>query len=75
MIKDSQHVLSNQSTPETRRVPENGLMPRVTDTLITDDSGSDPEYHAEALANAVVDNEAGAVPEDRGGIVPLKRKS
>ena len=74
-MNDNKSVLSSPSTPETERVPKEGRMPRVTDTLITDDATSDPVFHTEALANAVVDNEAGTKPdEELGGIVPLEHK-
>lgn len=67
--------VSPSSTPETERVPEKGSMPRVSDTLIKAPETPDADYHAEALANAVVDNEAGTRPDSEiGGIVPLKRK-
>ena len=76
MIEEPKRVVSRATTPETERVPCDDLTPRVNDTLIKRQGSLDPEYHAEALANAVVDNEAGSVPDEEiGGITPLKEKS
>lgn len=75
MANSIKQVLSDKTAPEADRIPKSGLMPRVSDTLISDTGGPDADYHAEALANAVVDNEAGTMPDSKiGGIVPLKRK-
>ncbi len=75
MAEDNKRVLSRSTTPETERVPEQGSTPRVSDTLINVSGAPDADYHAEALANAVVDNEAGNKPDaEIGGIVPLRRK-
>lgn len=76
MANSIKQVLSDKTTPEAERVPKNGSLPRVSDTLISDSAGPDADYHAEALANAVVDNEAGTMPDSEiGGIVPLNRRS
>jgi hypothetical protein len=45
-------------------VPEHGITPRVSDTLVNVTEAPDADYHPEALANAVADNEAGTMPED-----------
>lgn len=75
MTDRNKHILSRSSTPETERVPKDGSTPRVSDTLVNVTGAPDADYHAEALANAVVDNEAGTKPDEEiGGIVPLKRK-
>lgn len=75
MTTENKRVLSRSSTPENKRVPKNGLLPRVSDTLVNITGAPDADYHPEALANAVVDNEAGTMPDSEiGGIVPLKRK-
>jgi hypothetical protein len=69
-------VLSRNSAPEQERTPEDGVAPRVSDTLVNVTGAPDADYHPEAMANAVVDNEAGSVPDSEiGGIVPLKRRS
>jgi hypothetical protein len=69
------HVLSRKSTPESERVSEHGDTPKVSDTLVNVSGGPDADYHPEALANAVADNEAGSMPDDEiGGITPLKSK-
>ena len=74
MTRETVRVLSRNSTPENERTPENGSTPRVSDTLVNVTGAPDADYHPEAMANAVVDNEAGTVPDDEiGGIVPLKR--
>ena len=76
MTNGDKRVISRSTTPETERVPEEGEMPRASDTLVNVTGAPDADYHAEALANAVVDNEAGTKPDEEiGGIVPLKRKS
>ncbi len=75
MTDEPKQVVSHATTPETERVPRDNLTPRANDTLIKREGSVDPEYHAEALANAIVDNEAGSVPdEELGGITPLKKK-
>jgi hypothetical protein len=69
------HVFSRNSDEESDRVPENGQTPRTSDTLVGSPRSPDPDYHPEALANALTDSEAGAIPDnDEGGIVPLKRR-
>ena len=77
MATDSEQprVLSRKSTEESKRVPEHGETPRVSDTLVNVSGAPDADYHPEALANAVTDNEAGTKPDEEiGGITPLKRK-
>jgi hypothetical protein len=69
------HVFSRNSAAEDDRVPEGGQTPRSSDTLVGSKDSPDPDYHPEALANAVADSEAGAIPDnDEGGITPLKRR-
>ncbi|MBS9720253.1 hypothetical protein JYU29_06080 [Tianweitania sp. BSSL-BM11] len=73
--KEQPRVLSRKSTPESDRVPANGDTPKVSDTLVNVTGAPDADYHPEALANAVADNEAGTMPDDEiGGITPLKPK-
>ncbi|WP_156418150.1 hypothetical protein [Aureimonas sp. AU4] len=73
MAKSTTHVFSHNSAVEKDRVPANAGTPRVSDTLVGTDTSPDPDYHPEALANALTDSEAGAIPDnDEGGIVPLK---
>ncbi|GHD13928.1 hypothetical protein ACFOEZ_18035 [Tianweitania populi] len=68
-------ILSRKSASETERTPAHGDMPRVSDTLVNMTGAPDADYHPEALANAVADNEAGTIPDDEiGGIEPLERK-
>ena len=75
MTQKTTRVLSRNSAPEQERTPEHGVAPRVSDTLVNVTGAPDADYHPEAMANAVVDNEAGSVPErSEGGIVPLKRR-
>ena len=75
MTDPKPHVFSKNSAEEDARVPENGGTPRVSDTLVGSKDSPDPDYHPEALANAMTDSEAGAIPDnDEGGIVPLKRR-
>ncbi|BDA86994.1 hypothetical protein Sa4125_45360 [Aureimonas sp. SA4125] len=67
------HVFSRNSATENDRVPEAGQTPRPSDTLVGAKDSPDPDFHAEALANATTDSEAGAIPDnDEGGITPLK---
>ncbi|WP_427024765.1 hypothetical protein ACP4J4_02015 [Aureimonas ureilytica] len=66
-------TLSRNSSPERERVSPEGGTPRVDDTLVTNSGAPDADYHPEALASAVTDSEAGALPDnDEGGIVPLR---
>lgn len=75
MAKSSTHVFSRNSAVEKDRIPRDAGTPRVSDTLVGTDTSPDPDYHPEALANAVTDSEAGAIPDNHeGGIVPLKRR-
>ena len=75
MADTDKHTLSRGLSPEKERVPPEGETPRVSDTLVNTTGAPDADYHSEALANAVVDSEAGAMPEsDEGGITPLKPK-
>lgn len=70
-----QRLFSANSSHENDRTPANGDTPRVSDTLVGSPASPDPDYHPEALANAVADTEAGAMPDnDEGGITPLKRR-
>jgi hypothetical protein len=73
-MKDStKQVFSSNSADEKDRVAGTGGMPRVSDTLVGSKDSPDPDYHPEALANALTDSEAGAIPDnEQGGIVPLK---
>jgi hypothetical protein len=73
MTDPAPHVFSKNSAEEKDRVPEGGSTPRASDTLVGNKNSPDPDYHPEALANAMTDSEAGAIPDnDEGGIVPLK---
>ncbi|MEF2554318.1 hypothetical protein VQ042_23870 [Aurantimonas sp. A2-1-M11] len=75
MSEPTPHVFSENSSDEKDRIPEGGGTPRVSDTLVGSRTSPDPDYHPEALANALTDSEAGAIPDnDEGGIVPLKRR-
>lgn len=68
-------IFSRNSSAENDRVPAEGGMPRTADTLVGSKGSPDPDYHPEALANAVADSEAGAIPDnDEGGITPLKQR-
>lgn len=68
-------VFSRNSADEADRVPEAGKTPRISDTLVGAKDSPDPDYHPEALANALTDSEAGDIPDnDEGGITPLKRR-
>ena len=58
---------------DDRRKLSNGAVPGMSDTSVRIGNAPDADYHTEALANAVVDSEAGAIPDnDEGGITPLK---
>ena len=46
-------------------------MPRTLDTVI---GTADPDWYPEAFASAVIDSEAGAIPNNRRRITPLKRR-
>lgn len=75
MTEPTPHTLSPNSAPEADRIPPKGETPRISDTLVNVTGAPDADYHPEALANAVADSEAGAMPDnDEGGIVPLKRR-
>jgi hypothetical protein len=67
-----------KSVVPTRTTPSEGqIMPPVSDTSLNVTGAPDADYHPVALANAIVDSEAGPIPDpdnDMGGIVPLKRK-
>ena len=68
-------VFSRRSDIESERTPAGGQTPRTSDTLVGAPGSPDPDHHPEALANAVTDSEAGAIPDnDEGGITPLKRR-
>jgi hypothetical protein len=56
-------------------VPEHGITPRVSDTLVNVTEAPDADYHSEALADAVADNEAGTMPEDEFTSLRSKGKS
>lgn len=74
MTEAKTRTLSKNSSPERERIPADGATPRVSDTLVGVTGAPDADYHPEALANALTDSEAGAIPDnDEGGIVPLKR--
>ena len=62
--------------PEVNKPVPGQIMPPVSDTKVNVTKAPDADYHPVALANAMVDSEAGAMPsdDDQGGIVPLKRK-
>ena len=54
----------------------NSAVRGMSDTSVTIGSAPDADYHTEAMANAVVDSEAGAMPDnDEGGITPLKSRN
>jgi len=75
MTKPTEQVFSRHSADEADRVPPSGETPRVSDTLVGAKDSPDPDYHADAQANALTDTEAGTIPDnDEGGIVPLKRR-
>lgn len=67
-------VFSRNTDVETDRIPERGDTPRVSDTLVGTTGAPDADLHPEAAADASADTEAGAMPDDGGGIVPLKRR-
>ena len=75
MTEPTKHVFSTNSADEKDRLPKQGGMPRVSDTLVGAKDSPDPDYHPEAQANALTDTEAGAIPDNEmGGITPLKRR-
>ncbi|WP_102960685.1 hypothetical protein [Mangrovicella endophytica] len=66
-------IFSFANAPEDDRVPEHAMAPRSDDTLVGVTPGApDPDLHHPALADAQADAEAGASPDDGGGITPLK---
>ncbi|MCQ8783677.1 hypothetical protein [Mangrovibrevibacter kandeliae] len=66
-------IFSFANAPEDERVPEHGEAPRPSDEEMVRTPGApDPDLHQPALADAGTDTEAGAQPEDGGGITPLK---
>ena len=65
-------IFSFGSDSEEQRTPESGGMPRASDTEIGREDSQEPEARPVAAAHAGVDTEAGASPEDGGGITPLK---
>ncbi len=65
-------IFSFGSDSEDNRTPESGGMPRASDTEIGRADAKDPEARPVAAAHAGADTEAGASPEDGGGITPLK---
>jgi hypothetical protein len=75
MWKSLKRIFSANSAPEHDRVPPGGQTPRPSDTLVGTAASPDPDYHPEAAADAVADSEAGAQPQDGGGIVPLKPRA
>lgn len=76
MDKTNSRTVSRNSASESERTPEHGGTPRSADTLANARGGPDPDHHAEAAADALTDEEAGASANgsDEGGIVPLKPK-
>lgn len=66
-------ILRNDAS-EAERTPASGGTPRPCDTSVTPAGAPDPDLHREAAADAAADSEAGARPEDGGGITPLKRR-
>lgn len=64
-------IFSRNTDSERDRVPHNGDTPRVSDTLVGTTGAPDADLHPEAAADASADTEAGAMPDDGGGIVPL----
>ncbi|HDZ74250.1 MAG TPA: signal recognition particle-docking protein FtsY [Aurantimonas coralicida] len=64
-------IFSFGSDREEDRVPENGELPRPSDTEVGRAGSPDPDMHPEAAASSVADSEAGASVEDGGGITPL----
>lgn len=77
MTNQNPPVTSNKPAPEKNKTVDGQVMPPVSDTGLNVTGAPDADYHPVAMANAVVDSEAGAIPDpdnDMGGIVPLKRK-
>ncbi len=77
MTDQNPPVTSDNSAPEKNKIVDGQEMPPVSDTSLNVTGAPDADYHPVAMANAVVDSEAGAIPDpdnDMGGIVPLKRK-
>ena len=65
-------IFSFGSDTEEQRTPESGGMPRASDTAIGRPDAQEPEARPVAAAHAGADTEAGASPDDGGGITPLK---
>jgi hypothetical protein len=74
-INDKRPPVLSRKFTETERVREQGNTPRVSDTLVNVTVAPDADYHPEALANAVADNEAGTMPEDEFTSLRSKGKS
>lgn len=67
-------TVSPNSAPEAERTQDHGQAPRPSDTEVEVTGAPDPDLHREAAADAAADGEAGAQPDDGGGITPLKRR-
>ncbi|KQT85396.1 hypothetical protein [Aurantimonas sp. Leaf443] len=74
MTQSDERALSRHSANEKERTPQNGVLPRVSDTLVGTADAPDPDLHRHAAADADADTEAGAQPDEGGGITPLKRR-
>lgn len=62
--------------PEAERTPEHGQTPIPNDMPeIVTPGAPDADVHSPAAASTVADSEAGAQPDDGGGITPLTPKS
>jgi len=59
-------VVSRAGDASADRVPVEGTMSRVSDTLVGRPGNADPVHHPEAAAGADADTEAGA-DQDLGG--------
>lgn len=66
--------LSRNNASEAERTPDEGQTPRPSDTEVGMSGAPDLDLHREAAADAEADSEAGAQPDDGGGITPLKRR-
>jgi hypothetical protein len=70
--EDDPTLVSRNNARESERVPAGGDTPRSADTRVNLRGGPDPDMHPEAAANVATDEEAGAMPDEGGGITPLK---
>lgn len=68
-------IFSFGSDSEAERTPEASELPRASDTEVARPDAVDPEARPVAAAPANADTEAGADPDDGGGITPLPSRA